>query len=432
MSSDATDDSDNSAEYRSWGHDMDSLQKIGEEILKKWREKNPQSPRDYPTIEWLTDNGYAHLRWILSEKHGMTTTEFFVLLTSAGGSEGYSWTIEDVATIERIKAYLEDCVECRNWNTSTKRTQRARINQFFGRFKGEYGDDKIIELANDPELDTEVYESFKQVIKDLRRDLKSDDSVYQYMRATHCFVEWLERSNRIVYDPMEGIEEDFNFDLESDSTSLEPTQIEQLWTFAETDEERMLVLGYCIWGIRTRELPAIHIDQITIDVDASYIEFSEGDRKNGRGQVTLMFGLDTLANLIDKRSQNPNWNGYLFPSNKEGKSSMCATQMRRRFKELSRKADVKVDGEVATPKQGRSFYYNIFADAETELIEALEDIAAEQGATDFEAIRDHYLSPDTTRRYRRVFFRRKIQQILPDDAHTEYNSHSNSSFEDFN
>ena len=431
MSSDSEDDDDNSNKSHDWSHDMSALQEIGEEVLEEWRSDNPKSPRDYPTVQWLVDNGYSHLRWILGEKHDWGTPEFFVLLTSAGGSEGYEWMIEDITTIELVNTYLDDRVECREWKDSTKRTQQARINHFLGRLSDCYGDGNFISIANDPTLKTEMYTSCKQVIKDLRDDLSSIGSAYQHTRAAHRFFLWLDRSDRIVYDPMEDIEDEFRWDFPSESTVLIADQIQRLWKVAETPEQRMLVIGYCIWGIRTQELPAVHIDQITLDEDGSYIEFNEADRKNGQGDVTIIYGLDTLADLIHKREQDPNWNGYLFPSSESGRDTLCSTQMRRRFKKLCRKAGVDVNGEVATPKHGRAFYYNCLAAAESDLLEEVNDFAAEQGATDVEAIRDHYLTDKTKRQYRRIFFRERIREILPDDSHTEYSHSTDRSFDDF-
>jgi len=433
MANSPEDNSNEPEGYRDWSHDLATLQEIGEELLEEWRTEHPQSPRDFPAVRWLADNGYSHLRWVLREKHDMGTPEFFILLTSAGGSEEYEWSIDDVATIERANAYLDDRIECRGWRPSTSRTQRARINEVLRRFADEYGDDRILAIANDPERKTDVYESFKEVVKSLREELTSDDSTHHHVRAAHRFLEWLDRSDRIAYDPMENIENEFRWEWQSDSTPLTPDQIRRLWIAAETDDERMLVIGYCVWGVRTKELSAVHVDQITLDVHDSYIEFEEPDRKNGQGQVSLMFGLDALANLLDERAQRPNWNGYLFPSDAANRSFLSPKQMRRRFKDLCRKAGVKVDGDVGTPKHGRAFYYNILADAESDLLETAGEIAEEQGANDAEAVRDFYLTPEKRRRYRRTFFRQHIRRILPDDAHTQYSTRTDfdSSLDDF-
>ncbi|APE95715.1 tyrosine-type recombinase/integrase [Halodesulfurarchaeum formicicum] len=419
--------------YHDWNHDLNALQQVGEEIIEEWEQERPQSTRDYPPVQWMADNGYSHLRWILREKHDMGTPEFFILLTSAGGTQEYEWKIDDVATIERVKTYINDRIDCRGWGSTTTRTQRAQINEILHRFATEYGDDKLITIANNPELQTEVYESFKEVVKRLREDLTSDNSAHHYVRAGHRFFEWLDRSNRIAYDPMENIEEEFRWEWKAEPTPLSPEQVRKLWIAAETPEERMLVVGYCIWGLRTKELPAIHIDQIFLDAHDPHIKFDEADRKNGEGQVSLIFGLDAFADLVENRAMQPSWNGYLFPSDNENRSALTGKQMRRRFKRLARKAGVKIDGDVPTPKHGRAFFYNIQADAESVLLEMAGAIAEEQGAKDAKAVRDAYLSPEKRRKYRRIFFRRQIRQVLPEDANTGYRKRidSDSSLADF-
>jgi site-specific recombinase XerC len=429
-------DSDETREYQDWSHDLVVLQDIGEELLAEWRDQEPQSHRDYPTVRWLTDNGYSHLRWVLREKHEMGIPEFFILLTSAGGSdkERYDWSIEDVATIERAKAYLDDRVECRDWADSIKRTNRSRLDQVLRRFAEEYGDDGVVALANDPSVEPDVYHAFKEVGKTLRAELISDDSAHHHLRAAHRFLEWLDRSGRIAYDPMDGIEAEFRWDWSTEPTSLTGDQVRRLWLVAETDAERMLVIGYCVWGVRTKELPAVHVDQINLNEHDPKIKFGDRERKNGQGEVSLIYGLEALAGLLDERAQQPNWNGYLYPSDSAHRESLCAKQARLRFKTLCRRADVTIDGEPATPKHGRSFYYNILADAETDLLEAAGKLAEEQGASDPVSVREFYLTSERRRRYRRVFFRHRIRQILPDDAYAGDNTQTtiDSSLDEFN
>lgn len=427
------DGSSDTREYQDWPHDLSALQEIGEEALETWRNQHPQSPRDYPAVRWLDNNGYSHLRWILSEKHDMGVPEFFILLTSAGGSRGFEWAIDDVATIERAKAYLDDQAECRDWESSTKRTNRSRLNEVLRRFAAEYGDDSVLALANNPEIEPEVYRAFKQVCKSLRAELSSHDSAHSHLRAAHRYFEWLDRAGRIEYDPMDGIEDEFRWDWSTEATPLSDQQVRRLWIAAETDEERMLVIGYCVWGVRTKELPGIHVSQFDFDSNDPSITFGEQARKNGQGTVTLMFGLDALADLLDDRDRQSDWNGYLYPSNKQERSFLCAKQMRKRFKKLCRRAGVTIEGKPATPKQGRSFYYNILTEAETDLLEMAGEIAKEQGASDPKSVRDYYLTPERRRWYRRVFFRHRIRQVLPEDAYTGYNTNRSfdGSIEDF-
>jgi hypothetical protein len=107
--------------------------------------------------------------------------------------------------------------------------------------------------------------------------------------------------------------------------------------------------------------------------------------------------------------------------------------MRRKFKTLARKADVTIGGDPATPRHGRSFYYNILTEAQTNLRKDASDVAEEQGSKDPWTVMDHYLKDEVKRRYRRIFFRHYLRRILPDDAYFDNQDSSgyNASFDEF-
>ena len=418
-------DNPGSSNYRDWPHDLTALQEIGEEIIENWRDQKPNSPRTYPPVSWLKENGYSHLQWILREKHDMGTREFFILLTSAQTPSSFEWGIEDITTIERVRTYLSDQLDFRDWAEQTERSNRYRINKVLTGFAEQYGDDRIIALANDQSTQSDVYEAFKQVGKKLRGELASDDSFNHYLRATHRFFEWLLRANRIAYDPMGGIEKEFRLDWSADPTPITAEQVRRLWNTAESVEERLLVIGFCVWGVRTQELPLIHFEQFFFE-DQPYIYFKEHQRKNGAGPVTLMFGLDTLTTHLEHLSRDPDWNGCLFPSPVSGRDCLSGKQMRRKFKDLCKRANVTVNGTTATPKVGRSFYYNLLAQAETDLMEAATEIAPAQGSKDPRAILKFYLTEEQREKYRRVIFEYHVKRVLPEDA---YDSPEPSSFD---
>mgnify|MGYP003857906679 CR=1 FL=1 len=131
------------------------------------------------------------------------------------------------------------------------------------------------------------------------------------------------------------------------------------------------------------------------------------------------------------RARQSEWNGYLFPGTNG--DPLCAKQAREKFKTLCERAGVTIDGDVATPKYGRSFYYNVLADAETDLLEMAGKIAEEQGANDPASVRDYYLEPERRDRHRRVIFEHRIRNILPDDAYTDTSEETgfDSSLDDF-
>lgn len=154
-------DNNDDETYRDWPHDLKVLQEIGLELLEEWKEEKPYTNRDYPTTRWLSNNGYSHLRWILAEKHDMGVDEFFILLTSAGGEDEYEYDIDDVTTINLTEQYLEDRVECRDWAASTRRTFRARMNEFYCRIDEKFETSNIRSIVDDPEDSTKVYKNSK-------------------------------------------------------------------------------------------------------------------------------------------------------------------------------------------------------------------------------------------------------------------------------
>lgn len=418
MRNNNSEDEDDNNSYRDWNHNLTSLQELGEELLSQWEAKNPHSSRHYPPVRWLRENGYSHLRRVLRDDHDMGVEEFFILLTSAGGTEGYEWMINDVATIERLNAFLYEQAEDRRWAGSTKRTYRARLNQVFGRFGVEYGEDNIIGLANDPSVESEVYDAFKRTIRKLREEYTSDDSVHSSMRIAHRFLEWLFRADRIEFDPMEDIEAEFRWDWTSRPTPLIDDQVRKMWDVAKTVEEKMLIIGYCFWGLRTEELAKLHINQINLNggpEGVPKIEFDE--RKNDSGSVTIIFGLGVLDDLIDKRRARSSWSGYLYPD-EDNEDHKEPRELCDQFKELANRANLTVEGDTPTPKCGRSFYYNLLNEVEVKMLESAGEIAEEQASEDPKTVLDYYFTEENKREYRRVFFRVKARQILPDNANS--------------
>jgi integrase len=226
----------------------------------------------------------------------------------------------------------------------------------------------------------------------------------------------LERPGRIPANPIEELEKEFDWNWGSDTGSLTDSQVRKLWNEAQTIPEYLLVIGYCIWGLRTEELAQVRVEQFVFDPDDPRIEFTTQDsRKNGIGSVTLLFGLTVLAARLDRLSQDDEWNGYLFPGNTDDGHRHAAT-LRRRFKTLCKEANITVEGETPTPRDGRSHYFNILGKAETTLLERVSEFAPEQGSKDPETIVERYLDEETRRQYRRVFFRWHQRNVLPDDA----------------
>ena len=143
----------------------------------------------------------------------------------------------------------------------------------------------------------------------------------------------------------------------------------------------------------------------------SYMVFEE--RKNGPGEVTLLFGVETLQRrIMDLDSSD--WNGYLFPSTQSASGHITAKTVNARFKRLAEAAGVTVEQETPTAKMCRRFWYSTYNEAVKEMMEGLEGIAADQGSASTEVVANNYLSEAEERRYRRDSMRRQLESVFAD------------------
>jgi len=73
---------------------------------------------------------------------------------------------------------------------------------------------------------------------------------------------------------------------------------------SETTREQLLVVAALAgWGLRASEVAALHVSQFHRDVpgdDVPFITFES--RKNGPGEVSLLYGMDVLDSRIDEAS----------------------------------------------------------------------------------------------------------------------------------
>ena len=149
------------------------------------------------------------------------------------------------------------------------------------------------------------------------------------------------------------------------------------------------------------------------DPEDSYMAFEE--RKNGPGEVTLLFGVETLQRRI-MDLDSPSWNGYLFPSTQSSTGHITAKTVNARFKRLAETAGVTVEGDTPTAKMCRRFWYSTYNEAVKSMMEGLEGIAADQGSASTEVVANNYLSEAEERRYRRDSMRQQLESVFdPDD-----------------
>ena len=198
---------------------------------------------------------------------------------------------------------------------------------------------------------------------------------------------------------------------EHDNPALSSGQVRRLYDAVEGPDEELLVLALCGWGLRRNEVASLHVTQLALEGDDPHIYFEE--RKNGPGTVALLYGRETLADRIDALgSADREWSGYLFPSRWAESGHAVGETIQARFQRISERADVQVRGETPTSKMGRRFWYTAYANAQKQLLENLDAIAADQGSSDASVVLKNYLSEAERRQYRREYMRDRLAEAF--------------------
>jgi hypothetical protein len=146
--------------------------------------------------------------------------------------------------------------------------------------------------------------------------------------------------------------------------------------------------------------------------DNPYIEFGDGERKNGPGTVSMLAGLDVLRERIDALADSDDWSGYLLPSKSAAAGHITAETVKRRFKDLARSADVEVDSRTPTPKYGRRFWYTTYTRAVERVADRVGAVAEEQGSDDPTVVMQNYLSETERRQRRREEMRDELEGLF--------------------
>jgi integrase len=185
-----------------------------------------------------------------------------------------------------------------------------------------------------------------------------------------------------------------------------------IYEAAGSIEQELLVLALGAWGLRPNEVASLTIDQFVLDDgEDNRIVFEQ--RKNGPGEVAVLFGVDVLKQrIIDL--DDPGWDGYLFPSDRSTTGHISPQTVTNWFKRLAGDAGVTVEGERPTAKMGRRFWYTTYNEAVKQMMEGLEGIAADQGSSSTEIVSQNYLSEAEKRRYRRESMQDELTEVFGD------------------
>ena len=237
-------------------------------------------------------------------------------------------------------------------------------------------------------------------------------SKLKYLSDVQQFYVDLLEYTHATYDPTTNLRKRLGWKHEqTNNPTVDRTQMSAIYAEADDIAERLVVLGLGAWWLRPVEVASAHVSQFQLTVDEPYIDFK--NRKNGPGEVSLLFGIETLYQRIEDLDES-GWNGYLFPSARSASGHRRRAIINNRFKRLAESAGVLVDGETPSAKMGRRFWYTIYKDAVDRMEDQLEGVADDQGSSSINVIMSNYISEDEKRQYRRDAMREELAAVFGD------------------
>jgi len=389
------------------------------EIRPVMREAEYDPDHGRPSYEWLADHGFSGLSYTLQQHHDLTVKEFFVEEVGLGddtsgdatGEDGYEWGIRSDETIEAIQTYLSTQRDRGELAASTVTSRRSRLSEYARIYEQLHGAVSLTRHLDDIEERPAENDRCMGVFDVLRDRLSTDQSRLKYLGDVQQFYDYQVRFQGAKYNPLDGANDQFRWEIDNpDNKTVDAEGMRAIYEAAESIENQLLVLALGAWGLRPNEVASLSIDQFELGDDQdNRIVFEQ--RKNGPGEVAVLFGVDILKQrIVDLDGSR--WEGYLFPSRRSSSGHITPQTVTNRFKRLAGDAGVTVEGELPTAKMGRRFWYTTYNEAVKQMMAGLEGIAADQGSSSTEIVSQNYLSEAEKRRYRRESMREELSDVF--------------------
>jgi integrase len=379
---------------------------------------------DRPTHSWLSANGFRGLIYALREYHDLTFGEFWSDdLGLTQDAEGYDWGTDHEPTVELLEAYIESRRERGELSDSSADTLRYRIAKYVRAYRdvNDAGDllDPVARDGDIPayEATDEAWAAFDRLDVELAPGT---------MRRIHGAVDdWyahLVRRKRAAVNPVAGLEDEYRWsrrandaDESPSNPALDPAHVRALYEAATSADERLLVVALCGWGLRSGEVASLHRSQLVFDApdaDVPHVDFEE--RKNGPGQVSILFGREAAVDRLAELGHGDSWNGYLFPSARSDSGHRTRQTILTRFDDLAERAGLPDDiaGTKPVPQMARRFWYDAYSSTQEDILAEVGEIAAEQGSASAAVVLQEYLSPARRRRLRREYMRERLSRAF--------------------
>ncbi|RKD88005.1 tyrosine-type recombinase/integrase [Halopiger aswanensis] len=409
-----------------------------EELQHFWNtEVEPDLARDgldletRPTYEEITEAGYSGIAYALREHHDLTLAQFLATVgyPDPGRDEDYSWGIEDETTIRELEWYLEKNLRREGLADTTIDSKRSRLARFVRTYADLHGRADIVTRIREDSADVQprierqrvrdVFDEWDETNPD--PDLESHESRYKHLLEVQKFYERLVMDRDAEFNPAAGAPHETNWKGSTpgaddrDPPALKADDVRVLVDACDSVADRLLVVATCAWGLRRREVARLSRDQFAptdddgfdFEAEDPHIVFDE-KRKNGPGRVSILYGLETLADRWTQLSNRDDWDGYLFPSSAAESGHRSPDTITKRFKRLAKDAGLEIREQTPTPQYGRRFWYRTYGDAVKRLSSQIEAVAAEQGSSDPNVVVENYLGEEEARKRRREFMREEL------------------------
>jgi len=375
-----------------------------------------------PTHQWFRDRAARSFLAALRRHHDRSFGEFWNKDLGLGDDdEGYAWATADEETIDALEQFLDRRKSRYGLSTSSVNTLRTRLNLYVYAYREANGTGDLLTPIQ-REQETPAYEAvdacyaaFDWLNEGTERSY-SAQTLQRVRRVVDAWYQHLVGRRIASMNPASGLYDEFKWEVEESPTpALSATHVRKLMQATRTTQEQLLVVALAAWGLRASEVAALHVSQFNRDVpedDVPFIAFES--RKNGPGEVSLLFGLDILDSRIDELAGDESWTGYLFPSSQGETPHVTRDTIRNWFQDLSSKAGLpeRIEGERPSPQLCRRFWYDTYTAVLEGVLEGVEDIAAEQGSSDPQVVMRNYLSNSRSRRVRREFMREQLDAVF--------------------
>ena len=381
-------------------------------------ERDPETDR--PGHEWFRRHGARSFLAALRRHHDRSFGEFWLTDLGLGdGETGYSWATEDERTIDALERFLDRRRSRYDLASSSVDALRTRLNLYVRAYARANGTDDLLEpvLRDGETSEFEAVDACYAAFDWLNESADETYSAATLRRTRRVIDAWYGHlvGRRIAsINPASGLYDEFKWEPEPSATpALTADHVRAVVEAAETPEERLLVTALAGWGLRASEVASLHVSQIERDVadddDVPHVVFE--NRKNGPGEVSVLFGMAALNARIDQLARDDSWHGYLFPSSRGATPHVTRDTVRNRFVDLATRADLprEIDGERPSPQLCRRFWYDTYSAALEGVLEGLEAIADEQGSSDPGVVMRNYLSESRARDLRREHMRTRLE-----------------------